>query len=134
MRIPGVSTAQLDNVGAGLSGLCFVHCVGMPLVFSFAPTLAHLIPGDEIVHRYLAFLIVGAGLPSFVIGFRRHKEWLVLAIGLAGMGVILGALIFGHHFGSHVAEIGVTMMGSLLLTMAHLANRTFCRRCSACKH
>lgn len=134
MRIPGISAVRLDHLGASLSGLCLVHCVSMPLIFAFAPTLAHLIPGDEIVHRFLAFFIVSAGLPAFVMGFRRHKRWLVLAIGLAGMAVILGALIFGDHFGSHVAEIGVTMAGSLLLTMAHLTNRTFCRRCSGCNH
>ena len=134
MRIPKVTAVHLDGLGASVSGLCLVHCVSMPLVFAFAPTLAHLIPGDEIVHRFLAFLVVGAGLPSFVIGFRKHKQWLVLAAGLSGMGIILRALVFGDRFSSHAAEIGVTMMGSLLLTTAHLTNRTFCRRCSRCQH
>jgi urea transporter len=125
---------SLDTLGAGVSGLCLVHCISMPLVFAFAPTLAHLIPGDEIVHRFFAFLVVGAGLPSFIIGFRKHKKWPVVAAGLAGMSVILGALIFGDRFGSHTAEIAVTMIGSLLLTAAHLGNHTFCRRCDRCQH
>jgi len=106
----------------------------MPLVFAFAPTLAHFIPGDEMVHRFLAFLVVGAGLPSFVIGFRKHKRTLALAVGFSGMGIILGAFILGDRFGSHGAEIGVTMLGSLLLTTAHVTNRTFCRRCNQCGH
>src|SRR5690349_18932509 len=125
MRIKS-SSFPLDNLGACVSGLCLVHCVSMPLVFAFAPTLAHLIPGDEVVHRFLAFLVVGAGLPSFVIGFRKHRRSLVLAVGSSGMGVILAALIFGDRFGSHGAEIGVTLLGSLLLSAAHVANRTFC--------
>jgi hypothetical protein len=134
LRFSKTSFLTLDSLGASVSGLCLVHCISMPLVFAFAPTLAHLIPGDEIVHRFFAFLVVGAGLPSFIIGFRKHKKWLVVAVGLAGMSVILGALIFGDHFGSHAAEIAVTMIGSLLLTAAHLSNRTFCRRCDHCSH
>ena len=106
----------------------------MPLVFAFAPTLAHLIPGDELVHRLLAFFVVAAGLPSFVIGFRKHGKKRVLAAGFSGMAVILSALAFGERFNSHVAEIATTMAGSLLLTIGHLTNRTFCRRCSACEH
>jgi MerC mercury resistance protein len=128
------SFSGLDGVGACVSGLCLVHCVAMPIVLAFSPTLAHLIPGDEIVHRMLAFLVVGAGLPSFLAGFRKHRKWRVLATGFAGMSVILGALIFGDRFSSHAAEIGATSMGSLLLTTAHLTNRTFCRKCSRCEH
>jgi hypothetical protein len=129
-----LSLSRLDDVGACVSGLCLVHCLAMPVVFAFAPTLAHLIPGDEVIHRLLAMLVLGAGLPSFYLGFRKHGKKRVLALGIAGISVILGALIFGDHFGSHLAEVGTTMMGSALLATGHLANRTFCRRCSACQH
>jgi MerC mercury resistance protein len=134
MKIFRVAAVHLDSLGASVSGLCLVHCVSMPLIFAFAPTLAHLIPGDEVVHRLLAFIVVGAGLPSFVIGYRKHKKWGALAVGLAGMSIVLGALAFGDRFNSHAAEISVTMLGSTLLTTAHLANRTFCRRCDRCGH
>ena len=123
-----------DSLGACVSGLCLVHCVSMPLIFAFAPTLAHLIPGDELVHRFLAFLVVGAGLPSFVQGYLKHKKRLVVAFGVSGMAIVLGALVWGDRFGSHTAEIAVTMIGSLLLTAAHLRNRTFCRKCDHCEH
>jgi MerC mercury resistance protein len=134
MRIPKIATIGLDGLGAGISSLCLVHCISMPLILSLAPTLAHLIPGSETVHRFLALLVVGAGLPSFVIGFGKHKKWPVLACGISGMGIVLGALIFGDRLASESAEIAVTMLGSLLLTAAHLANRTFCGRCNQCNH
>ena len=129
-----ISLLEMDAFGACVSGLCLVHCVAMPLILAFAPTLAHLVPGDELVHHVLAFLVVGAGVPSFLAGVRKHKRRRVLAVGFAGIAVILGALAFGDRFNSHAAEISVTMLGSLLLTMAHLANRTFCRRCKNCGH
>jgi MerC mercury resistance protein len=134
MRILRLAAVHLDTMGAGVSGLCLVHCVSMPLIFAFAPTLAHFIPGDEAVHRLLAFLVVGAGLPSFVIGYQKHKKWAALVLGLAGMSIVLGALVFGDSFTSHVVDVSITMLGSLLLTSAHLVNRTFCRRCRRCGH
>src|SRR5258708_35515850 len=129
-----LSLSRLDDVGACLSGLCLVHCVAMPVVLAFAPTLAHFIPGDEVIHRLLAMFVLAAGLPSFYLGFRKHGKKRVLALGIAGISVILGALIFGDSFVSHLAEVSTTMIGSSLLTTGHLANRTFCRRCSACQH
>jgi hypothetical protein len=134
MRILKLSPLQLDNLGACVSSLCLVHCVCMPLLLAFAPTLAHVIPGDELTHRLLGLLVVSAGVPSFWIGYRKHRKKRVLAAGLAGIGLVLGALATGDRFNSHAAEIAVTMLGSLVLTTAHLANKTFCRRCSQCDH
>ncbi len=134
MRILKISPLQLDNLGACASSLCLVHCVCMPLILAFAPTLAHVIPGDELTHRLLGLLVVSAGVPSFWIGYRKHRKKRVLAAGLAGIGLVLGALATGDRFNSHAAEIAVTMLGSSVLTLAHLANKTFCRRCSQCEH
>lgn len=132
MRIAKIFSLQLDGLGACVSSLCLVHCLSLPLLLAFAPTLAHAIPGDEVVHRLLALVVMSVGVPSFWSGFRRHRKPLVLVAGLAGMGTILGALMLGDLFKSHAAEIATTMLGSLLLTTAHLTNRTFCRRCNHC--
>lgn len=128
------SVFGLEAFGACVSGLCLVQCVAMPVIVAFSPTLAHLIPGDERVHRVLAFLVVGAGVPSFLSGTRKHRKYWILGTGCAGMAVVVGALAFADRFSSHLAEIGVTSLGSVLLTTAHLVNRTFCRKCSHCKH
>ncbi|HWZ46421.1 MAG TPA: MerC domain-containing protein [Candidatus Saccharimonadales bacterium] len=134
MRVLKISFFNLDDLGACVSGLCLVHCVSMPLALAFAPTLAHLIPGDEIIHRLFAFLIVGAGVPSFAMGFRKHKKLRVWVLGISGLAVILGVLAFDDRFSSHGVEIAITSVGSLLLTAAHRVNRTFCRRCEQCQH
>jgi hypothetical protein len=88
----------------------------------------------DLLRSHAMVLAFSPGLPSFLGGFRKHKKWRALAAGFAGIGVILGALAFGDRFHSHVAEIKVTSVGSLLLTTAHLMNRTFCRRCGHCEH
>jgi hypothetical protein len=124
----------LDSLGACVSGICLVHCIAMPFVLAFAPAFAHLLPADEAIHRGLALLVVGAGLPSFVSGYRRHKKKRAILGGMLGMAVILASLILGDRLGSHTAEVGVTSLGSVLLCTAHFVNRTFCRRCVHCEH
>ncbi len=59
MRTLKLSLSRFDDFGACVSGLCLVHCVAMPVVLAFAPTFAHLIPGDEVIHRLLAMLVLG---------------------------------------------------------------------------
>ncbi|HEV2963360.1 MAG TPA: MerC domain-containing protein, partial [Candidatus Angelobacter sp.] len=90
MRIPKISPLQLDNIGACVSSFCLIHCVCMPLLLAFAPALAHAIPGDELTHRLLGLLVLTAGVPSFWIGFRKHRKKRVLAGGLAGLSLVLG--------------------------------------------
>lgn len=125
---------ELDSLGACVSGICLVHCIAMPFVLAFAPAFAHLLPADEAIHRGLSLLVVGAGLPSFVSGYRRHRKKRSIVGGMLGMAVILASLMFGDRLGSHTAEVGVTLLGSVLLCTAHFVNRTFCRRCVHCEH
>ncbi|HET6843173.1 MAG TPA: MerC domain-containing protein [Candidatus Angelobacter sp.] len=134
MRTLKLYASRLDHLGACISGICLVHCIAMPLLLAFAPAVAHFIPGDELFHRLLALLVVGAGLPSFWLGFHKHGRTVVVAAGLAGLAIVLFALAFGDSFHSHIAEVALTMTGSVVLTSAHLANRTFCRKCSRCEH
>ena len=134
MRTPRLASIQFDDLGTFASGLCLIHCLAFPLLLSLAPALAHAVPGDETIHRLLAFLVMSAGVPSFWAGFRKHRKSAVLAAGLAGMGIVSAALFIGDRLGSHSAEVATTMLGSSFLAMAHLLNKTFCRKCAKCKH
>jgi hypothetical protein len=51
-----LSKVNWDNIGIAASTLCAIHCLLLPIVLAFAPTLAHFLPGDETVHRTLAYL------------------------------------------------------------------------------
>jgi uncharacterized membrane protein YdcZ (DUF606 family) len=132
--LPARPRFALDSLGACLSGICLVHCIAMPFILAFAPAFAHLLPADESIHRGLALLVVCAGLPSFVSGYRRHKKKRAILGGMLGMAVILASLMLGDRLGSHATEVGVTSLGSVMLCTAHLINRTFCRRCAHCEH
>jgi hypothetical protein len=121
-----------DNVGIAASTLCAIHCLLLPVMLAFAPTLAHFLPGSETIHRTFAYLLAAVGLVAFWAGYKVHRRKLVLlllAIGI--LGVTVGAYA-DFLLRSHLWEVMVTMAGSFFLIAAHSLNRTLCRSCRIC--
>lgn len=112
-----------DGVGAGISGLCMIHCVALPVLLAAAPGLGYLL--DESVHRTLVAVLVVPTVLAFVPGYRLHRRWAPPLLATAGFALLaLGA------FGEVGAwEEPLTVAGSLLLVTAHYLNHSFCRLC-----
>jgi len=49
--------AVSDMVGIGLSLLCLIHCLALPVLIAFAPAILRGLPGDDVTHRGLAVAI-----------------------------------------------------------------------------
>jgi uncharacterized membrane protein YfcA len=121
-----------DVVGIGASTLCAIHCVLLPVALAFAPTLAHLLPGSEVVHRTLAYLLAAVGLIAFWTGYKVHRrKYVVLLLALGILGVTAGAYA-GFLLPSHGWEVAITLVGSFFLIVAHFLNRTLCHSCRTC--
>ncbi len=101
-----------------------------PLLLSFSAVLAHLLPGEEGLHRSLALLVALFGTVALIAGFRRHRRATVLILMLFGLGCIAGAGWFGDRLPSHLYEVAMTCVGSGLMITAHRLNHTFCRSCT----
>ena len=119
----------VDRLGIWASALCVLHCILTPVVLSCSVVLAHLLPGDEVVHRSLAALIACLGAVALIRGYRMHRQSSVLLMMSAGLGCIFGAAWFGDNLPSHLWEIGITTAGSLLMIAAHRHNHRFCKLC-----
>lgn len=103
-----------DAIGIGLSGLCLVHCLAMPVLLSLGPALFWM--ENEWVHLVLAALALGASLMAM-------RSWVRGARGAVLRGVAavaLGLLFFGA-LGemSEQAERIVTVVGACLLASTH---------------
>jgi hypothetical protein len=129
-----VSASLADRTGIWLSSLCMVHCLATPVLLSFSSVLAHLLPGEESIHRSLATLVAAMGAIALIRGFRVHGRRRTLACMAVGLGFIFCGAWFGDRLPSHVCEMLVTMTGSLLMIAAHRMNHTFCRDCRTCVH
>jgi hypothetical protein len=115
-------TAHADGWAIGLSGLCLVHCLALPVLALAAPAAL----GLERYHweAHVAFLVIAVTLTFFAFApgklhgqaLRRSKRAMTLAgIGLAFMlSALVGPL---HHY-----ETLLTTIGVLALAAAHMLN------------
>ena len=108
-----------DTAAIALSMLCLVHCLALPIAISLLPAATHLLDVPEEVHAIL--FQVAAPISAFAIaaGYRRHGFLLpaliaAVALGLIGLGAFGGLSV--------LLESGVSVVGSLLLVAAHVAN------------
>lgn len=112
----GFGTARLDLCAAGLSTLCLVHCLALPLLTSLLPLAAQSIE-SPLVHRILVALAVPVSL---------RVMWKALPVG--GNGLFIGAASTGLGLlllGAFVEALSayeepITVTGGVLLGCAHL--------------
>jgi uncharacterized membrane protein YfcA len=119
-------------VGIAASTLCAIHCLLLPVMLAFAPTLAHFVPGSETVNRVLAYLLAAVGLVAFWTGYKVHRRKLVLLLLVVKIfGVTVGAYA-DSLLPTHTWEVAITLTGSSFLVAAHYLNRTLCLTCRVC--
>ena len=121
--------AVSDMVGIGLSLLCLVHCLALPVLIAFAPAILRGLPGDDVTHRSLAVAIGFVGFLAFRSGYKVHRRRWVLAAFITGLLLVSTAAILGDEVLTEYGEAAITVCGGLLLVTAHLVNRSFCRSC-----
>ena len=86
-------------------------------------------PTDFWVHVGLLSSVAPLGLVAWGMGYKRHHQFGVLCLGLVGILLLTGALVFGTQLWGGRGEQVMTVMGSLCMMSAHLWNRRQCRCC-----
>jgi hypothetical protein len=119
-----------DFIGIGLSLLCLVHCLALPVLIAFAPAILHNLPGDDVTHRSLAVAIALVGFLAFRSGYRVHRRRRVLVAFVAGLVLVSIAALLGDEVLTGYGEAAITVCGGILLVTAHLVNHSFCRSCA----
>ncbi len=90
---------------------------------------AHLLPGEEVVHRTMAVFVALAGLFAFVRGYRLHGRATVGILFASGVALIVFTARWGDRLPSHLVEVAITLCGGLLMIGGHWLNHTFCKAC-----
>lgn len=108
---------RFDRLGILLSGLCALHClITLALVAVFGLGGGLLL--DPALHRIglaLAIVVGGIGLG---LGIARHGRREPMLLGLAGLSLMIVALLTGHS----PAEAALTISGVALVAWAHWRN------------
>jgi hypothetical protein len=109
----------IERTALSASLLCLVHCLALPLVLAAFPVLSRVFSLPETIHLWLLAFAAPTSALALVLGRMRHGALLPLLIGGIGVSLLaLGALWF---IGTS-AETPLTVVGSLLLASAHIAN------------
>lgn len=112
----GSVAAPVDYSAAGLSILCSLHCLALP-VLAMAFPLAGVWAQAEWVHKALVLMAIPiSGHAAFVRGAYFHDRAFVaiVTLGLA----LLGAAAFVESL--HALEKPITVAGAFLVASSHL--------------
>lgn len=118
MRPPLLSIRdRLDRAGIVLSGLCALHCLLSIVLVAGLGIGGQALLAPEVHHVGLVLAIV-VGAVTLGFGMARHGRRGPLAIGSAGVALMVGALAVGHG----VDEAVLTIAGVGLVALAHIGN------------
>jgi hypothetical protein len=120
---------HFDQVAITLSAVCIVHCLAVPVLVAVLPIAAISFGESEHFHGLMLWLVVPTSVVGFALGYRLHRSAGIVALGTVGVLVLATAAVYGHTAWPEVAEVLVSVGGSLLLGSAHWLNFRSVRRC-----
>ena len=119
-----VNTLQFfaDKTAIGLSALCSLHCLALPVLAAFLPSILALGLDDESFHLWMVLGVIPISALALTLGCRAHRNFVVLAIGLAGLVVLCMPLVLGHELLGEWGERSLTLLGAALISIRHIRN------------
>ena len=116
-----------DKSAIVLSFLCALHCLLLPAAIVLYPSTLGFLPGDESVHFALLFLVIPISAYALVKGGKVHKSRKVFITGISGLLVLVAAVVLGHDIVGEIGEKILTVLGSIIVIIAHVQNHLICR-------
>lgn len=122
-----LQSSFMDRTAIGLSGVCAMHCLLLPLGVAMMPALSATLLGDEAFHRLLLIAVLPSSLLALALGCRKHGRPDVLLTGLVGLILLSLAAFFGHELFGEIGEKAATVLGALIIAIGHIRNQSLCR-------
>jgi len=118
--------AKWDAIGIGASLACTIHCVLLPVIFTTFSLFGVEILENVFLEVLTVLVSMTAGGWAIWRGYMRlHKQKAVLVYFVAGL-----LLMIAGNFASIVSmEMGLKIVGAILLVTAHIRNWRGCREC-----
>lgn len=109
---------KVEQVGAGPSLACAVHCTAIPALVALLPLM-----GDHLARaHWIEAVVIGAaaviGVVTLGTGLRRHGRFGPLLLFGLGLAVIL----LGHAVLPHALSEVATVLGALMLAGGQFCN------------
>ncbi len=114
------STNWLDGAAVGLSALCLIHCLALPLVVAGLPFLAQFAEGH--LHAQMLVVVLPLSIVALGLGYRHHRNGRIVTAGAVGMLLLTIGATMAHESWGLAADRAFTIVGALVLAAAHFYN------------
>ena len=121
-----------DKSAIGLSLLCTIHCLAMPLAAVLLPSIAALPLADETFHYWMLITVLPISAYALTMGCKKHQRYRLLLIGGVGLCILVFATYAGHDLLGETGEKTLTVVGTMILALGHLWNYRLCHHKGPC--
>ena len=115
-----------DKIAIGLSIACVIHCFLVPSFIILSPAFLSIELDNELIHYLMLFVVFPISMIALSTGFKSHKMISYLLIGMTGLLILICAVLFGESILGHTGEKALTLIGAIILSIAHYKNFKTC--------
>lgn len=121
-----------DKLSIGLSMLCAIHCLVLPLLLVALPSFGALQLQNENFHTWMLISVIPISLYALTMGCKKHKRYRLFLFGATGLVLLVSAVLFEDYIGGEFGEKSLTLLGATLIVLAHFGNFRLCRKHENC--
>lgn len=121
-----------DKSAIGLSLLCTIHCLALPLAALLLPSIAALPLADETFHYWMLLGVLPISGYALTMGCKKHQRYRLLFIGSVGLSILVLTVYAGHETLGETSEKALTVVGTMILALSHLWNLRLCQHQDHC--
>ncbi len=121
-----------DKFAIGLSLLCTIHCLALPLLMLLLPTVSAVFLADEGFHFYMVLMVLPISSFALWVGFKQHRSSKILLQGITGLIILSATVFLGHEQLGEITEKLMTLLGSSFICYSHYLNYKICQQQDNC--
>ena len=116
-----------DKFAMSFSAICMVHCLFAPSLIILSYSSLALTVESELIHKTILLLTIPVSIFAISLGYKNHPNNSIIYTGIAGLTILISALLIGESIGEN-AELILTTIGSLMVIACHYRNYRICKK------
>ena len=110
-----------------LSAICMIHCLFAPSLIILSYSSLALTVESELIHKTILLLTIPVSIFAISLGYKNHPNNSIIYTGIAGLTILISALLIGESIGENAGLI-LTTIGSLMVIACHYRNYRICKK------
>lgn len=126
--------AFTDKFAISLSVLCAIHCLLLPVLLIALPSLSALPLQNEAFHTWMLVSVIPTSIYALTMGCKKHQRYHLFFWGVSGLTLMILAVFLDHEIISEAGEKTLTLLGAILVVIAHYGNFRRCQKHTGCSN